>query len=98
MTDYKNKLTDQLMDVIALLKTREECYAFFEDICTIKEMQDMSQRLETAIMLREGMSYQRISASVGASATTISRVNKCLNYGSGGYKTAIERLKGKEEK
>ena len=97
MADYKNKLTDQLMEVIASLKTGEECYAFFEDVCTIKEMQDMSLRLETAIMLKEGQSYQKISACIGASATTISRVNKCLNYGSGGYKMAIERLKGKED-
>ena len=98
MAEYKNKSTDTLMEVIASLSGKEDCYAFFEDVCTIKEMQDMAQRLETAILLKEGQSYQKISALVGASATTISRVNKCLNYGSGGYKLAIDYLNGKDDK
>ena len=97
MAGFKNESTDKLMKVIAGLSTPEECYAFFEDVCTIKEMQDMSQRLETAELLLEGLSYQKISAQVGASATTISRVSKCLNYGSGGYRLAIERI-NKESK
>ena len=97
MAGFKNESTDKLMKAIAGLSTPEECYAFFEDVCTIKEMQDMSQRLETAELLLEGLSYQKISAQVGASATTISRVSKCLNYGSGGYKLAIERI-NKESK
>lgn len=74
------------------LESIEECYDFFEDLCTIKELQDMSQRLDTAIMLNKGMNYQTISKEVGVSTATISRVSKCLNYGNGGYATAIERL------
>ncbi|MBO4251649.1 MAG: hypothetical protein J5911_03190 [Clostridia bacterium] len=92
MTDYHNKSIDNLFKVISGITTVEECYAFFEDLCTIKEIQDMAQRLETAIMLKHGENYQNISAKVGVSSATISRVNRCLNYGSGGYKAAIEKL------
>lgn len=67
------------------LKTIEECRTFFEDICTIKEMEAISQRLEVAAMLKAGKNYQEISRVTGASTATISRVNKCLQYGSGGY-------------
>ena len=79
------------------LQTLDECYAYFEDICTIKEIQDMSQRLDTAILLSQGMSYQKITAQVAVSSATIGRVSKCLNYGSGGYKQAIEKLARAEE-
>ena len=75
------------------LQTVEECYEFFEDICTIKEIMDISQRLDTAILLSKGESYQRISQQVKVSTATIGRVSKCLNYGTGGYRMAIERLK-----
>ena len=92
MTGYHNKSVDNLFKVVAGLSTTEECYAFFEDLCTIKEIQDMAQRLETAIMLKRGENYQNISAKVGVSSATISRVNRCLNYGSGGYSTAILKL------
>lgn len=92
MTDYHNKSIDNLFKVMAGIKTVEECYAFFEDLCTIKEIQDMAQRLETAILLNRGENYQNISAKVGVSSATISRVNRCLNYGSGGYKAAIRKL------
>ena len=71
------------------LKTEEECAAFFEDICTIKELQDIAQRLEVAFMLHEGKNYQEICALTGASTATISRVKKCLVYGSGGYRKAV---------
>ena len=74
------------------LKTEEECAAFFEDICTIKELQDIAQRLEVAFMLHEGKNYQEICALTGASTATISRVKKCLVYGSGGYRQALVRL------
>ena len=92
MTDYHNKSIDNLFKVVAELSTIEECYAFFEDLCTIKEIQDMAQRLETAILLSKRENYQNISAKVGVSSATISRVNRCLNYGSGGYKAAILKL------
>ena len=92
MGDYHNKSIDNLFKVVSELKTVEECYAFFEDLCTIREIQDMAQRLETAILLSKGENYQNISQKVGVSSATISRVNRCLNYGSGGYKAAIEKL------
>ena len=74
------------------LKTEEECIAFLEDVCTIKEIQDISQRLVVAKMLNEGEKYQNIEKETGASTATISRVNKCLVYGSSGYKTVLERM------
>ena len=88
---------DRLFQTILNLQTLEECYAYFEDICTIKEVQDMAQRLDTAILLSQGLSYQKIAEQVEVSSATIGRVSKCLNYGSGGYKTAIERLAETEE-
>lgn len=94
----RSETTDALFDAILTLETREECYHFFEDLCTVKEIQDMSQRLETAALLLKGLSYQKIGEQVNISSATIGRVNKCINYGSGGYKLAIERLgKGSEE-
>ena len=92
MLDFKNESVKKLFKVIAELKDAKECSDFFEDLCTIKEIQDMAQRLETAILLNKGENYQNISAKVGVSSATISRVNRCLNYGSGGYKAAIEKL------
>ena len=83
---------DQLFRSILNLKTVEECYAYFEDLCTVKELQDMAQRLDTAILLKNGLSYQKICEQVDISTATIGRVSKCLNYGSGGYALAIERL------
>ena len=82
----------RLFKAILSLKTEEECAAFFDDICTIKEIQDLTQRLQVAEMLNRGEKHQKIEELTGASTATISRVNKCLNYGSGGYKTVIERL------
>ncbi|MBQ9757678.1 MAG: TrpR-like protein YerC/YecD [Clostridia bacterium] len=84
---------ERLIKAVLNLKSEEECYNFFEDICTIKEIQDMSQRLEVALMLSQNKSYVEISKETGASTATISRVNKCLNYGSDGYKAALEKLK-----
>lgn len=83
---------DRLFKAITKFDTIEECRSFFEDICTIKEIQDMSQRLEVARMLNNNMSYAEISKATGASTATISRVNKCLIYGSDGYKTALEKM------
>ena len=92
MKPYHNKDMDYLYRGILSLQTREECYAFFEDICTIKELQAMAQRFRVAQMLRDNKNYQQIQADTGASSATISRVNKCLLYGSGGYETALQRL------
>ena len=88
---------DRLFQTILNLQTLEDCYAYFEDICTIKEILDMSQRLDTAILLSKGFSYQKIAEEVAVSSATIGRVSKCLNYGSGGYRKAIEMLSASEE-
>lgn len=98
MVKLRSEAVDKLFETILNLKTIDECYDFFEDLCTVKEIQDMSQRLETAALLLKGLSYQKIGEQVNISSATIGRVNKCINYGSGGYKLAIERLgKGSEE-
>ena len=88
----KDELTDQLFKAILLLKDSEECYQFFEDICTISEMKALAQRLEVARMLRDGHTYDDIVERTGASTATISRVKRCLNYGADGYKSILERL------
>lgn len=81
----------KLYDAVLSLKTQEDCRMFFEDICTIKELETMSQRLEVARMLMGGSTFNEIVAATGASTTTISRVNRCLNYGDGGYKLVIKK-------
>ena len=93
MKNLHTAAVDRLFQAILNLKDLEECYSFFEDICTIKELQDISQRLEVADLLSQNISYLEISKKTGASTATISRVNKCLIYGNDGYKTALERLK-----
>lgn len=95
MKEIHNELTENFFKTILNLNSVEECKRFFEDICTIKELQDMSQRLEVAFLLNEGKSYQEVLAKTGVSTATISRVNKCLNYGSGGYKEAIDKFSEK---
>ena len=97
MNRFKSPSIDRLFDAIVGLQTREDCYKFFEDVCTIKELQDMAQRLDAAILLEQGVNYQTISEQVGISTATISRVSKCLNYGSGGYREALQRLKEAEK-
>lgn len=87
---------DRLFKTILQLGSIDECYRYFEDLCTIKELQSMAQRLDAAILLSEGVSYQKIVEQVNISSATICRVNKCLNYGEGGYRTAIEKLKNEE--
>ena len=87
---------DRLFQTILNLKTIDECYAYFEDLCTIKELNDMSQRLDAAVLLKQGLSYQKIMEQVSISTATIGRVSRCLNYGTGGYKTAIQKLKEDE--
>ena len=97
MRNWYTKSTDDLCEAFLSLKTKEECYAFLEDICTIKEVLDISQRLAVAKMLRDGVSYTTICKETGASTATISRVSKCCEYGAGGYKTVIERLSKENE-
>lgn len=92
MENKYSAFTDKLFEAILTLKSVEECYNFFEDICTIKEIQDMSQRLEVAKLLQQNKSYIEISKETGASTATISRVNKCFTYGTGGYKAALDRV------
>ena len=89
----RNPSMDRLFQTILNLKTIDECYAYFEDLCTIKELNDMSQRLDAAVLLNDGLSYQKIMEQVAISTATIGRVSRCLNYGTGGYKTAINKLK-----
>ena len=84
---------DLFIEAVLSLRTAEECRMFFEDICTIKELQAMSQRFQVACLLDGGRNYLEVGESTGASSATISRVNKCLLYGDGGYRTAMERLK-----
>ena len=92
MGNWYTKSTDDLCEVILSLQTKEECYAFLEDICTIKEIQDISQRLTVAQMLSQGISYTTICKETGASTATLSRVSKCYEYGAGGYKSVLARL------
>ena len=87
---------NKLFETILKLDSIEECYSFFEDICTIKEMQDMAQRLAVAVLLDKGENYQKISQDVSVSTATISRVSKCLRYGSGGYRLALDKMKQEE--
>ena len=92
MKRFHSDSTDRLFEAILKLENIEECYDFFEDVCTIKEIKDMAQRLEVAILLDKKKNYQEIAEMTTVSTATISRVSKCLNYGSGGYRTAIDRL------
>ncbi len=92
-----NPLTDQLFEAILSLSSREACYEFFEDICTVSEIRDMSQRLEVARMLRAGEKYDRIEEVTGASTATISRVKRCLQYGADGYTNVLDALEKKEK-
>ena len=93
MAPFNTPSIDRLFAAILQLKDVEECHKFFEDICTVKEVKDMAQRLDAAILLDEGAGYQQISEQVGISTATISRVSRCLNYGAGGYRMTIDRLK-----
>ena len=93
MKNFDNESTKRLYHALTSLKTEEECRAFLEDICTIKEIVDMAQRFDTALLLDNGYNYQQIGEKVGISTATISRVSRCLNYGSGGYRTVIDRVK-----
>ena len=88
---------DALFDAILSLETREECYKFFEDALTVREILDIAQRLKAAQMLKSGNSYTEVCAATGMSTATISRVSKALEHGRGGYLLAMERIKKTNE-
>lgn len=91
MGDVILQTADALFEAILKLKTKEDCAKFFEDVCTMKEIEDLSQRLEVAAMLKAGKNYREITEATGASTATISRVNKCLMYGKGGYEAVLKK-------
>lgn len=91
----KKKKSGQLYKAILALQSEEECYAFFQDLCTISELRSMEQRYEVASLLDDGMIYNDILKRTGASSATISRVNRSLNYGTGAYGHLFARLKGR---
>lgn len=93
----RGKEVDQLFNSILTLKSLEDCYIFFDDLCTVNEIQSLAQRLEVARMLSKGYTYHKIETETGASTATISRVKRCLNYGNDGYQLALDRLKEEEE-
>ena len=91
-----HETTDRLFQAILSLRSLEECYEFFEDACTIKEIQEIAQRFEVATQLWQGKSYNEINQNTGASTATICRVKKCLMYGNSGYRLVLDRM-AKEE-
>ena len=97
MAEFHAASKEKLYRAILNLQTVEECEQFFEDLCTIREITDMAQRLEAAVLLDRKVSYQTIAKQVGISTATIGRVSKCLNYGAGGYRLALDRLQEEEE-
>ena len=88
----KDPLTDALFDSILALKSREECYCLFEDLCTITEIKSLAQRLQIASLLYKGRTYAEIFEITGVSTATISRVNRSLEYGADGYRTVLQRM------
>ena len=95
--NIKSEHTDYLFEAIMSLENIEEFYKFFDDLCTIAEVEAMSNRLRAAKMLRNGEVYNEISAKTGQSTATITRVNRCLKYGSNGYNIVLDRIEGKNE-
>lgn len=93
----RDELSEQLCKAVLTLSSVEECYQFFEDICTVSELKALSQRLEVARMLDAKHTYDDIVARTGASTATISRVKRCLNYGADGYTLVLERLHAKQD-
>ena len=94
----RGKELDQLFQSILSLKNLEECYRFFDDLCTVNEIQSLAQRLEVARMLGDGFTYHKIETETGASTATISRVKRCLNYGNDAYQMALQRVHAKDER
>ncbi len=93
----KDKSLDLLFEAVLTLEDVGECYSFFEDLCTIPELKEMSRRMAAAKMLRENKVYSEIAELTGLSTATISRVNRCIKYGNDGYNKAFERLEAKEK-
>ena len=91
----KSEETDHLFEAILSLKDLEECYRFFDDLCTFSEIQAMTQRLQVAEMLEAANTFSQISKEIGVSSATITRVNKCISYGADGYKIVLKRMKEK---
>ena len=91
----KNAQTDELFRSILLLDSIDDCYQYFEDLCTVKEIQSFAQRLEVARRLDNEESYLFVTEETGVSSATVGRVKRCLDYGSGGYRMMLERLKEK---
>lgn len=94
----KTPAVEKLFEAVLCLETMDECFDFFEDICTINELLSLSQRFEVARMLREQRTYLEIAEQTGASTATISRVNRSLNYGNDGYDMVISRMKEDKKK
>ncbi len=92
----KNEAVDSLFDAVLCLKTRDECYSFFEDLCTVNELLSLSQRFQVASMLKDRRTYLEIAEKTGASTATISRVNRSLNYGNDGYELVLARMEGRD--
>ena len=92
----KTDAVDPLFDAVLCLQSREECYSFFEDLCTVNELLSLSQRFEVAAMLKDGKTYLEIAEKTGASTATISRVNRSLNYGNDGYELVFGRMEKKD--
>lgn len=90
--NLRTESVDELFDAVLCLKNREECYRFFEDVCTVNELQAIAQRFEVAHLLRKNWTYVDIADRTGASTATISRVNRSLNYGNDGYDMVLKRL------
>lgn len=88
----RDSSTDLFFEAVLSLKNKEECYAFFEDISTVAELKSLAQRLQVALMLRRGRTYSEICDTTGVSTATISRVNRCLEYGADGYDLVLDRL------
>lgn len=93
----RGQALDQLFKAILSLEDIEECYQFFDDLCTINEIQSLSQRLQVAKMLKDGNTYHKIETETGASTATISRVKRCLNYGNDAYAMALDRIEEREK-
>ena len=98
MHKYNKETVERLFRAILSLENLEECEKFFDDAFTIQEIESIAQRFDVACRLCEGTSYVQINAETGASTATICRVSKCLNYGDGGYKIAIDRIMNEEKK
>ena len=93
----KKEKNDRLYKAILTLETEEECYNFFQDLCTIPELRSMEQRYEVATLLNDGLIYNDILERTGASSATISRVNRSLSYGTGAYEKIFGRMKNKKK-